>query len=50
MTPLVPVPPGVLKLILEKRGYRVVRNTDYNWQLRIHASETSATVAISSYS
>ena len=38
MTPLAPVPPGVLKLILEKRGYRVVRDTDYNWTL-IHVSE-----------
>jgi hypothetical protein len=32
---VVPVPPEVLKRLLEKKGYRVVRETDYNWTLAL---------------
>ena len=35
MTELVLILPEVLKLILEKKGYRVVRDTDYNWTLAL---------------
>lgn len=33
MTAIACVPPEILKLVLEKRGYKVTRETKYNWTL-----------------
>lgn len=46
MTAIACVPPDVLKLILEKKGYKVKRETKYNWTLVAEMSEESEPIVI----
>ncbi len=46
MTAIACVPPEWLKLVLEKKGYKVKRDTKFNWTLTRESEEDSEPIVI----